>query len=495
LGVDIGQLQAAVLTGYPGSIASVWQQAGRAGRRDTASAVILIAAANPLDQYICRHPRYLFGSSPESALINPNNPHIMVSHLQCAAFELPFQENEPYGGYGPVDDLLITLAETGVIHRSRQQYHWIGEGAPSHAVSLRTGGGETVLIQNDSPPQPEVIGEVELESAPLLVHEGAIYLHQARAYLIDELDWDGRLAHARPLEADYYTRATISSEIRHLAAEAEADLGQFCCAYGDLTVVAQATGYRKIKRYSHETLGYGLIDLPPLTLETTGYWLILSDELTERLIAADILLRPNDYGPNWAQQRQSALARDDFRCQTCGTTAASLAEAGRANQLHVHHIRPFREYGYIPGQNESYRQANQLDNLIVLCAACHRRAEAGQQARSALGGLAYLLGNLAPLYLMCDSGDIQVTAEQQNPLTQRPTLVIYERVAAGVGFSQRLFAIYDDLLRGAFDLAQGCPCRDGCPACVGPVAEVGPETKGATIELLSILINTVKNKP
>jgi len=137
--------------------------------------------------------------------------------------------------------------------------------------------------------------------------------------------------------------------------------------------------------------------------------------------------------------------------------------------------------------------ANQLDNLITLCAACHRRAEAGQQARSALGGLAYLLGNLAPLFLMCDPADIQVTAEQQNPITQRPTLVIYERVAAGVGFSQRLFALHQELLTGALELVSGCPCRDGCPACVGPTTEVGPETKEATRQLLSILLKAVKN--
>jgi DEAD/DEAH box helicase domain-containing protein len=509
LGVDIGQLQAAVLTGYPGSIASTWQQAGRAGRREAASAVVLVASANPLDQYICRHPGFLFGQSPEHALINSNNTHIMLNHLQCAAFELPFQQDEAYGGYGPVDDLLKTLSDAGVIHRSRDQYHWLGEGAPSHAVSLRTGGSETVIIQDNSGPQPEVIGQVELESAPLLVHEGAIYLHQARAFLVERLDWDGRLAQTRSIDTDYYTRATLSSQIRHLAAEEEVDLGDFSQAYGDLTVVTQATGYRKIKRYSHETLGYGLIDLPPLTLETTGYWLIFSAELAERLMAANILLRPNDYGPNWSQQRQLALARDQYRCRTCGATGnspaepdAELAEASapvtnslrpRSPLLHVHHIRPFRDYGYQPGQNEQYLVANQLDNLITLCPACHRRAEAGQQARSALGGLAYLLGNLAPLFLMCDPADIQVTAEQQNPITQRPTLVIYERVAAGVGFSQRLFALYQELLRGALELVRGCPCREGCPACVGPTTEVGPETKEATRQLLSILLKAVKN--
>jgi DEAD/DEAH box helicase domain-containing protein len=196
---------------------------------------------------------------------------------------------------------------------------------------------------------------------------------------------------------------------------------------------------------------------------------------------AGILLKPNNYGPNWQQQRQKVLERDDFRCRTCGT--------GESTLLHVHHIRPFREYRYIPGENENYRLANKPDNLITLCPSCHRRAEAGQQTRSALGGLAYVLHNLAPLFLMCDPGDIQVGAEMVSPLTKAPTIVVYERVAAGVGFSQRLYDLHLELLGAALELVTDCRCRDGCPACVGPPGEIGPKTKRATKQLLEHILN------
>lgn len=155
--------------------------------------------------------------------------------------------------------------------------------------------------------------------------------------------------------------------------------------------------------------------------------------------------------------------------------------------LHVHHVRPFRDFGYLPGRNSNYKQANELDNLVTLCPSCHRRAEEGQRTRSALGGLAYVLRNLAPLYLMCDPGDIAVSAETRNPLTGAPTVVIYERVPAGVGFSQRLFELHDDLLQAALELIDDCRCREGCPACVGPPGEIGPETRAATQSLLRIL--------
>lgn len=479
LGIDIGELDAAVLTGYPGSIASTWQQAGRAGRRAAHSVAVMVASNNALDQYICNHPHYLFGRSPEHALTNPDNLPIMVKHLLCAAYELPFRGDEPFGRYGDVASLLNALTEEGVLHETRQQYHWLGEGSPASRVSLRTGGDDTVVIQEITPErEPRVIGEVELDSVPFLAYEGAIYMHQAQTYLVEALDWDGRTAYVRPVEVDYYTRAGIGSTLRELAPEAERIIAGLQIAYGDVSVVTQATGYRKIKRYTHETLGYGEIDLPEMTLETVGYWLIFSRELTEDLWEKGILLRPNNYGPNWQEQRQQALARDQRRCRTCGAGGALL---------HVHHIRPFREYGYVPGSNENYRQANQLDNLITLCPSCHRRAEAGQQTRSALGGLAYALRNLAPLYLMCDPGDIQVSAESMSPLTKAPTIVVYESVAAGVGFSQRLYELHHELLTAARELIAACRCREGCPACVGPPGEIGPDTKAVTAQLLDIL--------
>lgn len=518
LGIDIGELDAAVLTGYPGSIASTWQQIGRAGRRTAQSAAVMIASNNPLDQYICNHPRYLFGQSPEHALTNPDNLRIMVRHLQCAAYELPFRKDETYGSE-PVGPLLDVLEEKGILHQTRDQFHYVGEGSPATAVSLRTSGDDNIIVHDLGDELDETktraIGEVDMERAATVVHEGAIYMHLAKTYLVEKLDWDGRIAYVRPVDVDYYTRASVGSTIRELLPEEESfspqthtepsrskheeakgtkeednpftiHNSQFIIhnlyrAWGDVSIVSQATGYRRIKRYTHETLGFGEIDLPEMTLETMGYWLIFGEAMTEELYDAGVLLRPNDYGANWRLQRKKALERDGYRCRMCGASGDDIT-------LHVHHKRPFREYHYEKGVNENYLDANKLENLATLCPSCHRQAEAGQQTRSALGGLAYVLRNLAPLYLMCDPGDIQVSAESRSPLTQAPTVVVYERVAAGVGFSQRLYELHDILLAAALELVSDCRCRDGCPACVGPPGEIGPETKAVTRRLLRMLI-------
>ena len=481
LGIDIGALDASVLTGYPGTVAATWQQAGRAGRRAERSAAVLVAGPGALDQYLCLHPRFLFGRSPEHALTNPDNLPILTRHLLCAAFELPFAADEAFGGFDPVQPVLDELARSGDLHATRGQYHYVGEGAPSSAVSLRTGGDDTVVIQNVAGERPDVIGEVDLAGAATLAHEGAIYTHQGQTFLVERLDWDGRLAEVRPVAVDYYTRAAVGSNIRRLEAVESRQQGGLTMAHGEATVITQATGYRKVRRYTNETLGFGPIDLPPLTLETTGYWLVFDEPLTNRLYDLGILLRPNDYGPGWAATRRQVLARDGFRCRTCGAS-------GDETLLHVHHIRPFREYGYVPGENENYKQANQLGNLITLCPACHRRAEAGQQTRSALSGLGYVLRNLAPLFLMCDPEDISVSAESLSPVTRAPTLVVYERVPAGVGFSARLYELHDTLLAAAQELVADCQCRAGCPACVGPPADIGPDTKEVTRRLLGILV-------
>ena len=479
LGVDIGALDAAVLAGYPGSIASVWQQAGRAGRRDGVSAAIMVAGNSPLDQYICKHPRYLFGRSPENALINPDNLRIMVNHVQCAAYELPFEQGEEWGSFGSVDELLEYLQGEGYLHETRNRYHYIGDETPSHQVSLRTSGTSNVVVQMaDSGAKPTVLGEVDLDRASVTVHEDAIYLHRGESYIVDELDWEARVAQVRPIDVDYYTRASIGSEIRALMPEAEITQDDLLRAHGDVQIVTKATTYRKIRRYTHETVGLGRIDLPETELDTTGYWLIFGDTLAEKLFDSGILSRPNDYGPNWRAQRKLALERDDNKCRTCSATA----------MLHVHHIRPFKEYRYVRGRNEAYLEANQVDNLVTLCASCHRSAEASVQSRSAMGGLAYVLRNLAPLFLMCDSSDINVTANTRNPLTGAPTIVVYEPAAAGVGFSEKLFELHHDLLAAALELISDCTCRDGCPACVGPPGEIGPDTKAVTRRLLKMLI-------
>jgi DEAD/DEAH box helicase domain-containing protein len=500
LGIDIGELDACVLTGYPGTIASTWQQAGRAGRRNAVALVALIASAAPLDQYIASHPRYLFERSPEHALINPDNLAILARHVQCAASELPFEPGEPFGRFTSLDELLDYFVDQGLLVRSAgppARYVWIADRYAADGVSLRTGGDERVVIQDRSGETVRVIGEMDLSSAPALLHTGAVYWHEGQPFLVSHLDWEARRAEVHAEALDYYTDASESVEIEVLAVHAEtggatgeatgggpSDGGpgdggaaQAGHAHGDLLVTSQVSAFRKIKRYSHETLGWGQVELPAQQLQTTGYWLWFPEPLTRELEAEGVLLAPNDYGPEWPAQRDRARARDNYRCRTCGAPE----RGGRGHD--VHHIRPFRDFG-----RARAAEAHVLDNLVTLCSNCHRRAEAVLGRTSALSGLGNVLGNLSPLFLMCDPRDLNVLVESRARATRLPTITIYERLPGGVGLSQRLYELRGDLLAAATELVAGCRCEQGCPACVGPVGEVGSEAKELTGRLLRRLL-------
>jgi DEAD/DEAH box helicase domain-containing protein len=489
LGVDIGQLGAAVIAGYPGTIASLWQQAGRAGRRAEISAAVLVASAAPLDQFIALHPRYLFERSPEHGLIDPDNLAILVRHLRCAAFELPFQVGETFGGAGDVSQLLDFLAEEGDLFRSNGTYRWVADAYPAEAVSLRASSDDTVVIQDVGKGRPVVIGQIDRTAAPLLLHEGAVYIHEGRTFLVRRLDWENALAEVEPAEVDYYTDASESVDLKVLEVYDADERSEARRAHGRVRLTAQATSFRKVKRYTHETLGFGQIDLPAREYETTAYWLWIAPETVERLEREGVLMPPNDYGPDWPRARDAARARDGGRCRQCGAPERE----GRAHD--VHHVRPFREYGYIPGENRGDLQANALDNLITLCATCHHRAEAARGTRSALGGLSYVLANIAPLYLMCDPRDLGALAEVRSKGTRGPTVTLYDRAPEGLGLAERLYDLHAELLAGALDLVCGCPCQDGCPACVGPVGPGGREVKDLTTRLLETLRGTSTEAP
>jgi DEAD/DEAH box helicase domain-containing protein len=483
LGVDIGQLDAVIIAGYPGTIASTWQQAGRAGRRAGVSAAVLVASGAPLDQYLAQHPRYLFEHSVENARINADNLVILLNHVRCAAFELPFRPGETFGTFGDVSELLDYLAEEeGTLHSSAGGYRWVAPDTPAQAISLRTGTSDTIVIQDMTRGEPFVIGEIDRQTAPLMVHEGALYLHEGRQFLIDKLDWEHGIAFAQQAAVDYYTDASSSSTVTVLD-EDESDMaGDVVKARGLVEVTWQATGYRMIRRYTHETLGNGVIDLPEQRFETTAYWLYLTPDLVSSLVSAGVMVGPNDYGPNWQKQRDSARARDGYRCRHCNAPEKPNL------QHHVHHLTSFRSFGYARGQNKNYMQANQLENLITLCASCHAAVEMTQRTVTALGGLGHVLRNLATLYLMCEPGDVGLIVEQKSAYTHAPTITLYDNLPAGLGFSDRLYELHDDLLRAARDMIQDCACTDGCPACVGPVAEVGGDTKALTLKLIEGMI-------
>ncbi len=483
LGVDIGQLGAVVVAGYPGTLASLWQQAGRAGRRTETSGVVFVASAAPLDQYLILHPRYIFERTPERALINPDHLGLVADHLRCAAFELPFAAGETFGAFGEVEAVLRALAEEGELHESGGAFRWVGASYPAESVSLRSAGDDRVVIQDVTGGRPVVIGEVDRTTAPLRIHEGAVYLHEGKSFLIAQLDWENGLAAAQAAEVDYFTEAseTVDVEVVEVtettapSGEEADDRAQH--AHGQLLITSQAVAFRQIKRYTHETVGHGVINLPPREFQTTGYWLWIPPDLVKELATEGILVAPNEYGPNWDQQRQAVRARDGYRCRQCGAR-----EAG-GRQHDVHHVIPFRSFGYVPGRNENYLQANALENLITLCRACHTRTEAARGTQTALGGLTHALGNVAPLFLMCDPRDLGLLGEQRSKNTAAPTITIFDQTPEGLGFAEQLYQLRAELLRGALELVSACPCRDGCPACVGPVGLESLEAKDLTRRL------------
>jgi len=490
LGIDIGPLSVSVMTGYPGTIASAWQQAGRAGRRTGLSVAVLVASAYPLDQYIVTHPRYFFARSVEHALLDPDNLVVLTNHLACAAFELPFERGERFGHFDDVATILDVLTEERLLHRGAGRYTWIGEGYPAGNLSLRTNTPDHVLIQDVGVDPPQVIGRMDRPSAPFLIHQGAVYLHAGATYTVESLDWDNGVASVQAADLDYYTRAATTTDVQVLrllresaspGAVTSAGGSDYAC--GELRVITSVTGYRKIKRYTHEVLSWAPIDLPEQSWCTIGYWIALSEPLAERLQAEGVLPQPIDYGPNWPEQRAAARARDGYACRNCGAPE-------RAHRQHdVHHVTPFHTFGYVPGVNDFYRLANRLDNLITLCPVCHRRTERGRGTRGALGGMAYLLQNIAPLHLMCDPGDLGVVVQHNAPSTGLPTVTLYDRVPGGAGLSVHLYERHDELMQAALDVVDQCPCKEGCPSCVGPAEDFSPGVKVRVRRLLEAVAN------
>jgi DEAD/DEAH box helicase domain-containing protein len=283
LGIDIGSLDVAVLAGYPGTIASTWQRAGRAGRRKGGSCAVLVASSRPLDQFIVKHPEYFFGSSPEHAYIQPDNLEILVNHLKCAAFELPVEPGETFGAVD-LDAICKRLAESGYLHRSGDFYHWIQEAYPADAVSLRSVSSDNFVIIDETD-QPEVIGEIDFTSALTTVHPKAIYLHGAQQYHVQRLEFEQRKAYVKKVDVDYFTQAIQYTQVRKLQTEAEcATAGPAVKAYGDVQVRSQVVGFKKIKFYTLENVGSGKLELPEDEMHTTAYWIALGRDLLDALL-------------------------------------------------------------------------------------------------------------------------------------------------------------------------------------------------------------------
>jgi DEAD/DEAH box helicase domain-containing protein len=479
LGIDIGGLEAAMLVGYPGTIASVWQQSGRAGRADTPALAVMVASANPLDQFLAHHPDYFFNRSPEQALINPDHLLILLNHLRCAMFELPFQKGEGFGSLsaGSVQEYLDFLVTGQEAHLSQDKYFWMADSYPAANLSLRSASAENIVLQVEDGGVPWTLGVVDMASAPWMVHPHAIYLHEGQQYFVQELNLATQVARLIPVGLDYYTEPQRQTEVKILTENDRSSVSGGETGWGDIQVTQKVAGFKKLRWFTRENLGLEPLDMPATDFQTTGYWLTLSDQTIDTLRAAGTWTNdPNDYGPGWNRLRETVRRRDGYRCQICG------AEEVPGRQHDVHHKVPFRSFN-------SFAEANRLENLITLCPACHRKAEQNVRIRSGLAGLGSVLGQLAPLFLMCDPGDLGLHTDQALSNSGQPGIVIYDDVPGGIGFSQKLFELHDELMQRAQELVQECKCKDGCPSCVGPGGENGMGGKAETMEILKQLQN------
>ena len=406
LGVDIGSLDVCVLNGYPGSIAATWQRLGRAGRRNRTSLGVLVAGSEPLDQYIVRNPDFFLGASPEHARIDPDQLLVLLDHVRCAAFELPFATGERFGEGQALEPLLQYLADAGVLHREGENWHWITDAYPANAVSLRSvAEGNFVVIDQDRDGR-QVIAEVDYSSAPETLYEGAIYMVQAAPYQVERLDWDGRKAYVRPTRADYYTDAVVYNRLKILDRFAEASLVHARAAHGEVYLVRRFAGYKKIRYYTHENIGYGNIELPDQEMHTTAVWWEIRPGALEQALPSRQLALDGFLGAAYALHHVAALQ-----------TMSETSDLGRA-------------VGDGDGRWFAVQGANGR----------------GQ---------------------MRDVSGEEVSPDHQGAF--RPAVFLYDNHPGGIGLSEPLYRRRDSVIQGALQLVEHCDCRFGCPACVGPV--------------------------
>jgi DEAD/DEAH box helicase domain-containing protein len=437
LGIDIGALDIAVLAGYPGTIASTWQRAGRAGRRNTRSAAVLVASSAPVDQFVVRHPSYFFDASPEHALLNPDNLHILVEHVKCAAFELPFTADESFGRVS-VQEVLGVLQEAGLVHLSIRaiggsgdspadppdshspdgEWHWTSESYPADAVSLRSVSSDNFVVV-DQTHGSKVIAETDYNSGFPVLHPKAIYILEGRLFQVERLDTEGRKAYVREVDCDYYTDAITYTRVTILDRFAM-DAAQVA-HHGEVHVVSRVVGFKKIKFYTNENVGSGELDLPEQQMHTTAYWLEIAHDVLGAL----------------------PYAADDRRDGIFGLAFAM----------------------------------KQIASLLLMCDArdlgVSINAGDNEAGRRSLGAHAPHAGrSFAPATA---DGDM-------------PRIFLYDAYPGGIGFSEPLFSMHADLLSRTRELIAECPCETGCPSCVGPVGQTGPLARTVALRILDHLM-------
>ena len=473
LGIDIGSSDAVIMAGYPGSIASTTQQSGRAGRRTGTSTAILVASASPLDQFLVSHPKFLSENAPERALINPDNLLILVNHLKCALFELPFDGTESFGNVPGeiIQEILELLTDANLAYISGDKVFWVADQYPSSNISLRSASANTIQLRADS-----LIGEIDGQSAYILTYPGAIYIHEGQSYLVEDLNIEANEARLSFADVDYFTIPQSETNISEIEKRESASVQSGEKNTGEIQVSSQVVGFKKISWTTHQVLEVIPLEMPRQEMQTIAYWLSIEANSVQKLQKEGLWNNDqNDYGPHWPRIRKLVRARDQFTCQACGRK-----ENGASH--HVHHIVPFRNF-------VNPQAANQLDNLITLCPACHQRAETRVRMRSGLSGLGYVLHHLAPLYLMCDQNDLGLHIDPESPLASgNPVIVLYDRIPDGIGLSEAIYDLHPTLLNSARDLVAQCPCEDGCPSCIGPAGEQGVGGKQQTLALIRSLL-------
>ncbi|MFN2569353.1 MAG: DEAD/DEAH box helicase [Candidatus Dormibacteria bacterium] len=445
LGIDIGHLDAAVLVGYPGSVAATWQQLGRAGRRDTASLGVFIATDSPLDQYLVRNPAYLLEAPPEHGLINADNLLVLGGHLQAAAFELAFRQGESFGTAGSerTGDLLECFAEDGLVHRSGDRYHWSADAFPAESISLRRASAANVVIVDtstgpDGPGQgpqgpwagsgggragahARVIGEVDQFSAPVLVHDDAIYLHEGAQFHVERLDWEEKRAYVHPVSVDHYTLAETHQELTVLERYMDVAASRTRRSLGEVRISRLATLYRKVRFFSHENIGSGPIVLPEQDLHTTAAW----------------------------------MAHDPLRLGRLSGAALDGGLAGAGRLLHS------------------------AACLLCMCDPRDLGIHVEPRGRPVVGGA---IGSPPLLGVPAPWEPMEVTAGRGSGTRRRlaadvagwPVVFLYDAVPGGVGFAERCHHSHGELVSRALNILEGCACTHGCPSCVGP----GPRRDG-----------------
>ena len=425
LGVDIGSLDVVVLNGYPGSVAATWQRFGRAGRRQQPSLGVLVASSDPLDQYIVRNPDFFGMHPPEHARIAADQPVILLDHIRCAAFELPFLKGERFGGRdGAVDPqvYLELLAEDGVIHGEGDRWEWIADSYPANAVSLRSVADGNFVVVDRTDGRQTIIAEVDFSSAPLMLYEGAIHMVQSTPCQVERLDWEGRKAYVTRTHVDYYTDAIDYTKLKVLERFEGGKAGEGSSHHGEVHVVRRVAGYKKIRYYTHENIGYGPVNLPDQEMHTTSVWWQLPQALLEARFAS----------------RQDAL--DGF--------------LGAAYALHV------------------------VAKVAVMADAADL-----QKAVGSGDGAWFASGDGRGRGQLRSVDGSATSPDMHDAFT--PTVYLYDNYPGGVGLSEPLWRRQRELVERARALVAGCDCRAGCPACVGPVLQ-SDDGPGATPKRLAL---------